>query len=135
MPFVLDCSVAMSWIFQDEATDATDTIRDRLIDDVAHVPSLWSIEVANVLAVATRRGRIAESDWTVIQYALSRLPIETDGKTHEYALSNALPLAHRHGISVYDAVYLELAIRLKTPLATFDKQLRIACEAEGIEIL
>ncbi len=56
MAFVLDCSMTMAWVFSDEATVATDALRESLMNDSAAVPVLWAIEVGNVLLVATRRG-------------------------------------------------------------------------------
>ena len=65
--FVPDCSITMAWVFPDEATEATGRLLDALTDGRAFVRALWSIEVANVLLVATRRGRIAETDWSRIR--------------------------------------------------------------------
>lgn len=135
MPFVLDCSVTMAWVFADEATPLTDDLRDSLIDDIAVVPQLGPVEVANVLLVATRAGRIQARDWSRIHACLLALPIQVDPATHERALQSALPLAHRQKLSVYDAVYLELARRLELPLATLDKKLRSACRAAGVQTL
>ncbi|HEB77057.1 MAG TPA: PIN domain-containing protein [Methylothermaceae bacterium] len=135
MRFVLDCSMTMARLFQDEATERTDAVRDSLLTRVAVVPVLWSIEVANVLLVATRKGSIRVEDWLRIRADLAMLPIETDGKTAEYALTDALPLAQRYGLSAYDAVYLELALRLKAPLATLDRKLAAVCHEAGIDAL
>ncbi len=134
MPFVLDCSVTMAWVFQDEATDKTDALRDSLVTDLAVVPELWPIEVANVLLVATRRGRLAEDDWRRIFADLRALPIEIDPDTSDQALQ-ILNLAHRHGISAYDAAYMELALRMHLPLATLDRRLAAACRSAGIGVV
>ena len=135
MPFVLDCSVTTAWVFSDEANANTDALRESLIDDLAVVPVLWSIEVANVLLVATRRGRIKTPDWQRIRSDLEALPIHVDLETHGRALQTALPLAHRLQLSVYDAVYLELAQRLKLPLATLDQKLAEACRKANVEVI
>ena len=63
MAFVLDCSVTMAWMFPDEATDATDCLREALLDTRAFVPALWPVETANALLVATRRGRVGQDEW------------------------------------------------------------------------
>jgi predicted nucleic acid-binding protein len=125
-PFVLDCSVTMAWIFPDEATRETDALRESLTGKMAIVPSLWPLEVGNILCVASRRGRIDREDWIRIQKDLGELPIEIDGETHRRVWGAILPIAAHHSISVYDASYLELAIRLNLPLATLDKDLRKA---------
>lgn len=134
MPFVLDCSLTMAWVFPDEATDATDALRESLVNDVAAVPALWPVEVGNVLLVATRRRRIRVQDWKRIQRDLASLPIEIDTETPKRAWSAIMPLAWKYKLSVYDAAYLELAVRLKLPLATLDKELRTACRAAKVEV-
>ncbi len=134
MPFVLDCSVTMAWVFRDEATDRTEALRDALVTELAVAPELWPIEVANVLLVATRRGRLAEDDWRRIFADLGALPIEVDPNTSNQALQ-ILDLAHRHGISAYDAAYLELALRMQLPLATLDRKLAAACLSAGVAVV
>jgi len=135
MAFVLDCSMTMAWVFPDEATVQTDAIRDSLLEETAFVPGLWSVEVANVLLVATRRGRIAESDWPVVIGALSALPIEVDPETSERALADSLQIAQAHDLSSYDALYLEVALRRTLPLATIDRKLAAAADAAGVAVL
>ena len=135
MPFVVDCSFTMTWVFPDEATDATHALRESLVNDMAIVPALWPIEVGNVLAVATRQGRIRVQDWKRIQGDLAALPIEIDAETPQRVWPAILPLAFEHKLSVYDATYLELALRLELPLATLDKQLRAACRAAKVKVL
>ena len=135
MPFVLDCSQTMAWIFPDEATPASDALRDSLLQDVAVVPALWHLEVGNVLLVALRRGRIQAADLTRIQAALQALPIEVDYEVPERVWKSILPLATQHGLSAYDAAYLELAIRLQLPLATLDQDLRAACATAKVKAI
>ena len=123
MAFVLDCSVTMSWIFSDESTpDTTDLLRS-LTEDVAVVPQIWSLEVANVLLVATRKGRIQRHEQTRLVAAIKALPIEVDRDSHSQALTATLNIAAEHSLSAYDAAYLELALRRSLPLATLDKRL------------
>ena len=135
MPFVVDCSVTMAWVFPDEADERTGALRELLLTDLAIVPGLWSVEVGNVLLVATRRGRIHTRDWNRIHHALAGLPIEVDPETAERVWQSVMPLALEHKLSAYDAVYLELAARHQLPLATLDKQLRAAARAAKVEVL
>lgn len=135
MPFVLDCSVTMAWVFPDEATEATDRLRDSLLNDSAVVPPLWPVEVGNVLLAATRRQRINRDDWSRVAADLAALPIVVDGDSLDRVLRAVLPLADGHGLSVYDGTYLELAVRKKLPLATLDKGLARACQAVGVEVV
>ncbi len=135
MAFVLDCSVAMAWVFPDEANESTNALRESLLKDSAVVPALWPIEVGNVLLVATRRGRITEADWPHIRDSLEALPIDVDAESCNRVLETVLPVASEHDLSVYDAMYLELALRLAVPLATLDKKLVAAAKVAGVEIL
>jgi predicted nucleic acid-binding protein len=135
MPFVLDCSVTMAWVFSDEASQAIDELRDSLVEDNAVVPMIWPIEVGNVLLVATRRGRIEPADWPRIQADLRALPIEFDVDTGDRVLGSVLAVAYEYRLSVYDAMYLESALRLRLPLATLDKRLALAGDKAGIELI
>ena len=133
MAFVLDCSVALAWIFPDEATEATHRLRDSLIEGRAFAPALWPIEVANVLLVATRRGRIDADEWEQLYANLEALPIEIDPVSTPRVWGKTLQLAHAHRLSVDDAMYLELALRMRLPLATLDRALGEAGRMEGLE--
>lgn len=135
MPFVLDCSMMMAWTFPDEATKQSAVLRDSLLEDYALVPTLWPIEVANVLLVATRRKRMRESDWPKLLADLTALPIEVDDETSERALTDSLQVARRYDLSAYDAVYLELALRRKLPMATLDKGFKRVCRRAGVDVV
>jgi len=135
MAFVLDCSVTMAWVFPDEANESTNALRESLVKDNAVVPVLWPIEVGNVLLVATRRGRITEDDWPRIRDDLEALPIDIDLDSCDRVLDTVLPIANEHGLSVYDAMYLELALRFGLPLATLDQKLVAAGKKVGVEVL
>ena len=135
MAFVLDCSMTMAWVFPDEANESTNALRESLLKDYAVVPVLWPIEVGNVLLVATRRGRITEDDWPRIRDDLQALPIDVDPESGDRVLDTVLPIANEHELSVYDAIYLELALRLGLPLATLDKKLIAAGKTAGVEII
>jgi predicted nucleic acid-binding protein len=100
--------------------------------DEAVVPSLWWFEIRNILVVSERRKRISESDTGVFLRDLAGLRVRVDREPEE---SVVLSLARTHGLSVYDASYLELAVREAIPLATLDAQLIAAARAEGSELL
>ena len=133
MAFVLDCSVAMTWVFPDEASEVTDRLRDSLINDRAFVPSLWPVEVGSVLLVATQRGRIRTDEWPHICANLNALPIEIVPVSASHVWEPALTLANQHNLSIYDAVYLELALRMRLPLATLDRALAAAARTTGVD--
>lgn len=135
MPFVLDCSVALAWVMPDEDDERADTYLERLLVDRAVVPQLWPLEVANVLLISGRRGRINDDEINHAINSLRVLPIDVDHKTHEYAFTETFEYATEHGLTVYDAAYLELAKRRDLPIATFDIALSKVCQAIGIEVL
>ena len=134
MTFVLDCSVTMAWVFPDEATEGTARLRDALVGGRAFVPALWPIEVANVLLVAMRRGRIADGERSRIWRNLEALPITIDPVSTSRTRGAVFDVARTHQLSVYDAMYLELAIRMRLPLATLDRALASAGRAAGLEV-
>lgn len=130
--FVLDCSVAVACLFDDEATPETDALLDRLEFDGAFVPSLWRLEVGNVQARAEGRKRIAASQILAFLGVLDRLPIVTDAETENRAFREILALARAERLNTYDAAYLELAMRMGLQLATRDRALVQA--ARGVEV-
>ena len=133
-PLVLDCSVSMAWCFEDEGSELADRVLDNLADTEAWMPSLWTFEVANVLLVAERRGRITPADSMRFVTLLSDLPILIDDAAHERALGSILSIGRDLGLSAYDATYLELAMRLGGVMATGDERLRAACRKSGITV-
>jgi predicted nucleic acid-binding protein len=121
--FVLDCSMTMSWCFEDESNDYTDSILESLKNAKAIVPSIWSLEVANVLLLSKKHKRITDIECSSFMDALSVLPIFIDSSTTNRAMHSIFILANQVELTIYDATYLELAIREKIPLLTLDKQL------------
>jgi predicted nucleic acid-binding protein len=132
MPFVLDASIAGCWAFGDESHVAADLALELIRTEEARVPSLWWFEVRNILIVNERRRRISEADTSVFLRELSRLWIAIDGSLEE---APVMALARKHGLTVYDASYLELAQRESLLLATLDKDLIRAARAENIKLL
>lgn len=88
-----------------------------------------------MLDMGVRRGRhdAAFRDATLSDLAL--LPIWLDAETDLHAWGATARLAARHGLTVYDAAYLELARRRDVPLATLDQPLRAAAQAEDVPLL
>ena len=121
--FVLDCSVTMSWLFEDESSPQTDKILELLEVFPAVVPTIWPLEVANVLLIAGRKKRITPIQGASFIDALANLPIYIDESTTARAMHSIFTLANQKNLTIYDAAYLELAIRESIPLATQDKDL------------
>ena len=133
--FVLDNSIIMSWCFQDEANQYADAVLDSLSEATALVPSIWPLEVINVLLVAERRMRISEADSVRFTTLLSQLPIVVEYERAEQIMKDLLALARVKELSSYDASYLDLAMRKGLPLATLDKRLKQAAMAVDVKIL
>ena len=110
-------------------------VLDRLRTEEAIVPSLWHLEVTNVLTLAERKGRIAVARISEFIALLETLPITVDEETPFRAFTEILGLARAERLTSYDAAYLELAMRLGIPLATKDNALRQAAAKLGVEVL
>jgi len=132
---VLDCSVAISWFMPDEANNYYITILEQVAEKGAVVPSIWHLEVGNVLLNAERNKRITPEQVGSAIYSLNELPIITDSLTSKNAWQETMELAKYYNLSLYDASYLELAQRLNIPIATFDKQLKIAAKKKNITMI
>ena len=130
---VIDASVALAWCFRDERTEATAGLLERVQTDAAAVPSLWHLEVANVLALAERRGRITPAESAELIALLEML--EIDGETSVRAFTRVLDHAREERLTAYAAAYLELAMRLGNPLASKDADLCDAAERLGVSVL
>lgn len=132
MSLVLDASVTIAWFFEDERTPPVVAVLDRIVESEAIVPPVWRIEVANALQMAVRRGRMVLQARAASLAQLETLAITCDEACVKHCWGRSLALADQHGLTLYDATYLELALRRRLPLATLDQKLRRAAEAEGL---
>ena len=135
MSLILDCSVTMAWIFGDETTDAVTRVFESVSHGGAWVPGIWRLEVANVLEMAARRRRRDTRFRDATLADLTLLPIQVDLETDSQAWNATLRLAERHVLTLYDAAYLELALRRSFALATLDRDLRRAASAEKVRLM
>lgn len=132
MPFVVDASIAAAWMLPDEQHSAADAARRLIRHDEGAAPVQWWFEIRNVLIVNERRGRMSPAQTDRALDLLARLPIQLDRQPKEDGI---LRLARGHKLSVYDAAYLELALRLHAPLATLDTELAQAAQAENVPLI
>lgn len=132
MPFVIDASIAACWLMPDEQHPAADEAFARLAEDKALVPGLWWFEIRNVFLTGERRGRIDRAKTSEALGLLAELPIRVDRGVEDGPL---LGLARRHRLTVYDAAYLELALRAGVALASLDAELVHAAGAEGVRVV
>jgi predicted nucleic acid-binding protein len=132
--FVVDSSVVMSWCFKDETNNYADTVLDRLTKSAAVVPSIWPLEVVNVLLAAERQKRLSESDSIRFLTLLSQLPIVVEYERPEM-MKELLALARSNNLSSYDASYLDLAMRKGFSIATLDNRLIEAARRIDVPVL
>jgi predicted nucleic acid-binding protein len=130
---VVDASVALSWCFDDEASSKTDELLERVQNAGAIVPSLWHLELGNILLLAERHGRVILGGISARLELLAQLPVTVDTETTGRAWRETLILARSERLTTYDAAYLELAARRGVPLATRDRQLLDAARRIGVE--
>lgn len=126
MSLVIDSSITLAWLFDDERTPQADAVMRQVAKAGAVVPSLWRLEVANGLQSAVRRKRIDAAFRDASIADLRSLPIAVDTETDRNAWGTTLTLAERFRLTLYHAAYLELAQRLRLPLASLDTELRAA---------
>lgn len=132
--FVIDASVVMAWCFEDEANPYADEVLESFTRATAMAPIIWPLEVGNVLVVAERRGRITTADAVRFLSLLRQLPIVVMEETASRIFGEILSLARQQRPSVYDATYLDLAMRSGLPLATQDTVLREAAARCGVKV-
>jgi len=135
MSVVIDASVTLAWCFQDETTPFTAAVFRRVEDRGAVVPSIWPLEVANSVLMGRRRNRLSSDEASTFLALLSALPVRVDFISVLDIWSATVGLADAQQITVYDATYLELAIRESLPLATLDRRLQDAARRIGLEVL
>ena len=135
MSLVLDSSAVLAWVHGDERTAEIEAVFDQVVEKGVIVPHLWHLEVANSLTAAVRRKRVTQAFRDDVLNDLAELNISVDGDTAANAWGASVHLADLYGLTIYDAAYLELAQRLRLPLATLDRDLAKAARAAGVPVL
>ncbi len=130
---VIDASVALAWCFEDESREFADQVLERLVETAGLVPLIWPLEVGNALIGAERRGRLSQAESERFLELLRRLPIRIEPASLTYLLGEVIALAREQGLSTYDAVYLDLAMRSGLPLVTLDAALQQAALRCGVK--
>ena len=131
--FVVDASMAFAWVLPSQGSSEADALLGRIEAGAsAVVPSLWFLEVANGLLVAQRRNRVAGPERMLALERFSGLALTVDEDDTRNVFGRTSALAEQFGLSVYDAAYLELALRRNLPLVTRDRALRAAADRSGL---
>lgn len=134
VPVVIDASVTAAWCFHDEASSASQDLLRSLPHRQVVVPLLWHAECANLLLTAERRNRVSAERCAELLDLLGSLPVETDAETSRIR-GPVFRLAREHRLTIYDAIYLDLASRRGAGLASRDRALRRAAEAVNVELI
>jgi predicted nucleic acid-binding protein len=124
--FVFDGSVALAWCFPDESDSYSQNVLESLDRAAAWAPSHWPLEVANALVMGERRKRSTEADTLRWLGFVAALPIAVDDETVGQCWSNTISIARQHHSTVYDAAYVELALRRGLSIATLDRKMKVA---------
>jgi len=132
--FVIDASVILAWYDPREYNAYADGVLDCLEKEMAITPPLCCFEVNNVYRLFEKKGLFTSLDSEKAIAFINNLPILRDGTAIEFSMPLVMRLSREYGLTIYDACYLELAVRLNLPLASLDNELLKAAKAAGIEI-
>lgn len=132
MTLILDASAALSWSIADETDGEAIALLKEVRARGGIVPPLWLYEMENGLQNAIRRKRLSETEAMTIRNQLTKLPIRVADASERVVFYDTLSLANRFNISVYDAVYLDVAVRYKGNLVTRDRRLADVASALGV---
>jgi predicted nucleic acid-binding protein len=132
---VIDASMTVAWLFYNQRSDPPRSVLRRVVRDGAAAPLIWRLEVANVLRTSIRRSHCTEEYATACLRRLGRLRITIDPETDRNAWGATRELSRLHNLTLYDAAYLELAVRLRQPIASLDVALLNAARAVGLDAI
>jgi predicted nucleic acid-binding protein len=132
--FVVDASVVLAWCFADERSDLADVAIGRLLVDGGVAPAHWPLEISQAISSAERRRRIRSAEVPALQAMLIPLPVDVVPVSIAQAI-DLLDLARGHGLSVYDAAYVDLALSRGLGLATIDERLAAVCRTVGVPLI
>jgi len=134
--FVADASVGIAWAVESQASPDTRDLLDQVGAGVPFiVPVLWPFEVTNALLILVRRGRMTPEDFSRVRadFWIAKPVIDAEGP--RFAWDETVHLAEKFGLTVYDASYLELAMRTRLALASRDASLNRAARLCGVQTL
>lgn len=132
MAFVADNSIVVAWFIASQANAKTDALLERAAIEDVHVPFVWRAEFAAALLTLSHNRRLQPARMPAILDELDRLDFVHDAAPP--SARSLIELARRYALSAYDACYLELAQRLRVPLAARDAPLRVAAGRAGIPL-
>jgi predicted nucleic acid-binding protein len=135
LSLVLDASMTIAWLFNAERSTIVKLVVRRVAAEGALAPSIWRLEVANSLRNAVKRRRCTAQYAVQSMHRLAQLRVSIDSETDRHAWDEIWGLSLTHGLTAYDAAYLELAMRAGKPLASCDAALVTAGKRVGLETI
>jgi predicted nucleic acid-binding protein len=130
----VDASVFGPFFFEDEREEQFSDLPRLISEDICIVPQHWRLEVTNQILSGLRRNRTTEALAAKALLQIEQFSIATDDGTDRH-MADTFDLARTHGLTIYDAAYLELAIRRNLTLVTYDIELRRAATTVNIDVL
>ena|ERR1019366_6599272 len=130
---IVDASITLSWLFEEDAAPAK--VKRILERSELVAPWLWRLEVTNAVLVRERRKLLAAAQAIRLLQLIDELTIELVPEPAVRTASGLAQTARPHQLSAYDAIYLDLAIRLGLPLFTRDANLRATANRVGVSIV
>ena len=129
---VIDASLFGPLLIPDETPELHADLMPIMLEGRALVPQHWRLEIANIGVIALRRQRVSRDNMLAGMASIDGFKIETDDQTTNHSLGRTLELALKHGLTSYDAAYLELAQRRDVPIFTRDQRLADAAIADDV---
>lgn len=132
MPFVADNSVIVAWFVASQSSAETEALLERAVTEDVYVPFIWRAEFAATLLAFSHNRRLPLARMSVILDEIDQLDFVQDSALP--STRTLVEIGRRHSLSAYDACYLELAMRLRLPLAVRDAPLRKAAARAGVKL-
>ncbi len=132
---IVDCSIALAWSVESQASPLTVECERIVGEEGGRVPFIFPVEIGNALLILERRGKLRGDQLDRALVELDLIELEIDDALIDTAHSVLIPIARKHGLTLYDAAYLELALRTGLPLATRDDALAAAARKAGAQLL
>ena len=133
--WVLDASIAIRWVLDDQARPQTDDLLARASVDDVHVPDIWRYEVAQV--VVRQHRECGRAGYRALEFAnrLYGLALRVDQPLTWSRVLHCIGWSTGLGVKLPDAVYVDLAYRRGLPLATLDRKQAEAAKQPGVRII